>query len=550
IMVIMAYAISILGMVLAPGIDDQGNPWHMSFFHAFYFVSFMGSTIGFGEIPYPFSDPQRMWTTIAMYLTVISWLYAIGALFAVIQDPAFKRVLAFTTFTRAVRKMREPFYLVCGIGDAGSLVVRELTADGIRCVCLDRNDQTIQAMRLENFALAVPTLTADVTDSSMLLAAGLRHRHCAGVLALTDVDHVNLNIAISCKLLAPDLQVVCRSQLHDSAANMASFGTDYIINPFDTFAERLAMMFQSPSMFLVYEWMTSLQQAPLREFSSPPRGTWIVCGYGRFGKAVQWSLSFKGLRIVIVEADLAATGAPEGAIEGRGTEAFTLYEAGIEEAVGIIAGTDDDANNLSIIMTARNIKQDLFTVARQNLSSNDAIFAAADVDMVMQSGNLIGRRIIDLLTNPLIADFLRKATRQTEDWANVLVSRVVGILDEASPETWTITIDREQTPALYEAIMKGLDVRLGHLVTDPRCIADPLPCVALYLKRANHDERLTPENDTVLQHGDQLLFCGLPHAETHMRWTTHNYHALRHICTGEDRPVGTIWRLLSRQPSA
>ena len=92
IVVILAYAISILGMVLAPGIDDQGNPWRMSFFDAFYFVSFMGSTIGFGEIPYEFSNIQRMWTTLAMYLTVVSWLYAIGSLFAVIRDPAFKRV--------------------------------------------------------------------------------------------------------------------------------------------------------------------------------------------------------------------------------------------------------------------------------------------------------------------------------------------------------------------------------------------------------------------------------------------------------------------------
>ena len=76
IVVILAYAISILGLVLAPGIDDQGNPWNMSFFHAFYCVSYMGSTIGFGEIPYPFSDAQRMVVTIAMYVTVISWLYA------------------------------------------------------------------------------------------------------------------------------------------------------------------------------------------------------------------------------------------------------------------------------------------------------------------------------------------------------------------------------------------------------------------------------------------------------------------------------------------
>jgi Trk K+ transport system NAD-binding subunit len=550
IVVILAYAISILGLVLTPGVDDQGNPWHMNFFHAFYFVSFMGSTIGFGEIPYPFSDPQRMWTTLAMYLTVLSWLYAIGTLFAVIQDPAFKRVLAFTMFTRAVRKIREPFYIICGLGDAGNLIVRELTEDGIRCVCLDRNEQQIQALRLESYQVGIPALTANVADSSMLLAAGLAKPGCAGVLALTGDDHVNLTIAISCKLLATDLQVICRSETHDSEANMASFGTDYIINPFDTFAERIELMFRSPSMYLVYEWMTSLQEAPLSEFTSPPRGTWVLCGYGRFGKAVQKSLSFKGIQTAIVESDIVSTAAPEGAIEGRGTEAFTLYEAGIESAVGVIAGTDDDANNLSIIMTARDINEKLFTIARQNLRSNDAIFAAAGIDIVMQSGIIIGRRIIDLLTNPLLSDFLRKATTQNEDWANVLVSRVVGILSDTPPDSWTVTIDHEQTPALIEALDKDMGLTLEHLLTDPRNVSAKLPCVPLYLKRANHDELLVPEDDTPLLPGDQLLFFGNRHAQTHMCWTAHNYHALIYILTGQDRPIGTVWRLFSGNPTS
>ena len=68
-------AVFILGFVLIPGVDDQGDPWRMDFFHAFYFVSFMGTTIGFGEIPYAFTEAQRLWATISIYATVISWLY-------------------------------------------------------------------------------------------------------------------------------------------------------------------------------------------------------------------------------------------------------------------------------------------------------------------------------------------------------------------------------------------------------------------------------------------------------------------------------------------
>ena len=547
IVVILAYAISMIGLVLIPGVDDQGNIWHMSFFHAFYFVSFMGTTIGFGEIPYAFTDPQRIWTTVAIYLTVISWLYAIGSLFALLKDPAFQRIVAFTKFTRSVKAMREPFYLICGLGDAGHLVIRELAAHNIRSVIIDKDDSKIQLLALEDLPIVVPGICADVTNTSTLLAAGLQKAECQGVLALTGIDHINMTIAITSKLLTPELSVICRAESHDSQDNIASFGTDYIINPFDSFAKRFAMMFQSPSMYLVYEWMTSMHEAPLSEFAAPPRGIWVLCGFGRFGKAVQKSLSFKGIQTIIIESDATGTQAPESAIEGRGTEAITLHEAGIEQAVGLIAGTDDDANNLSIIITALTLNEDLFTVARQNLSSNDAIFAAADIDIIMQPGRLVGQQVADLLTTPLLSDFLRQAKGENEAWANVLVSRVAGILTDRPPESWTLTISREQSPAVLELLDTGSSVLLSGLLTDPRDASTRLPCVPLYIKHLNQQELLMPEDDTPLQVGDQLLFCGQQAAETHMRWIVHNSHALNYICSGYDRPSGSVWRWLSER---
>jgi voltage-gated potassium channel len=545
IVVILAYAISILGMILMPGMDDQGQPWKMSIFHAFYFVSFMGSTIGFGEIPYPFSDAQRIWTTVAMYMTVLSWLYAIGALFSIVQDKEFRRVVAYANFTREVRRIREPFYLICGFGDAGQLLIRELAEHSIRSVVVDKNETKIHSLQLEELRMRVPGLTADFTDSTALVAAGLRKPQCAGVIALTDNDDINLMVSITSKLLAPDVTVISRAESHDSQANIASFGTEHIINPYDRFAERFAMMFQSPSMYLVYEWMTSIHQAPLTKFTAPPKGTWIICGYGRFGKAMQKSLSFKGIQTIIIELDTEGTNAPEGTIKGRGTEAITLHEAGVKYADGLIAGTDDDGNNLSIIMTALHLNKNLFTVARQNISSNDAIFAAADIDVTMQPGRLIGKQIIDMLTTPLLTDFLRLATTQNEEWANLLVSRVAGVLTDRPPESWAITVSTKQSPAVTQSIKRGAPVTVKDLLTDPREISKPLPCVALYLLHQDQQERLLPTDDMPLQIGDQLLICGHESAERHMRWTARNPHALSYICSGYDRPSGSLWRWLS-----
>ena len=41
ITLIVIYSISVLGYVLIPGMDSAGNAYRMSFFEAFYFVSFI-----------------------------------------------------------------------------------------------------------------------------------------------------------------------------------------------------------------------------------------------------------------------------------------------------------------------------------------------------------------------------------------------------------------------------------------------------------------------------------------------------------------------------
>ena len=334
IVVIATYSVSVLGLVLIPGVDDQGNAWRMDFVHAIYFVSFLGSTIGFGEIPYPFTDAQRMWTLFIIYAAVVSWLYAIGSILTLIQDAGFRRVVAFSNFARKVRNRQEPFYLVCGYGDAGSWLVRELTERGFHCVVIEKDQQKILSLQVEDLHDDVPGLCADATDANSLIAAGLKHPKCRGVIGLTGDDHYNLTVAITSKLLAPEMPVICQSDSKDAADNMASFGTDQIVDPFEIFASRFAMMFHAPSMYLVYEWMTAVHNAPLTELKTPPHGTWILCGFGRFGKAVRDYLATEHVKTRLIEADIDLTQAPEGTIEGRGTEAHTLLEADVKEVAG------------------------------------------------------------------------------------------------------------------------------------------------------------------------------------------------------------------------
>jgi Trk K+ transport system NAD-binding subunit len=535
IVLICAYAVAVLGFVLIPGIDAKGDPHHMDFLHALYIVSYTSTTIGFGEVPYPFTPGQRLWTIASIYGTVITWVYALGSLLAVLQDPAFRALLAESRLRRSVRQVGEPFYLVCGYGDTGSTLVRALTDYGLKAVVVDIDPMRVSALELEDLRRHVPGLCADASEPEVLINAGLKHIKCAGVVAVTNADAVNLQIAITAKLLNPSVWVICRAESRDVGANMASFGTDHVINPFDIFAERLALALHAPGTFLVHEWVTAIPYEPLREPIFPPHGRWILCGYGRFGKALHERLKGEGVSVTIIEADPTLTQPPRGTIVGRGTEAQTLRDADIETAVGIVAGTDNDANNLSIVMTARELNPELFMVARQNRRPNEPIFAAAGLDLVMQRPSIIAHKIFALIRTPLLADFLQLTRGMSNDWANEVASRISAVTQDRGPHIWAVRLNAQDAPAVWQALMDGKTVTLGELFRDPRDPHERLGCFALLAKHADQ-EPLLPEDNFVLAAGDELLFCGRYRAAEWMDWTLKNDNVFAFVTRGERPP--------------
>ncbi len=544
---IASYSVAILGMVLIPGVDADGKPWQMDLFHAFYFVSFMSTTIGFGEIPYAFNDAQRLWVTFCIYATVIVWLYSIGSLIALLQDPALRRAMAERRFRRRVLRINEPFYLVCGYGQTGSGLVRAMTDRGQRAVVVDANTDRINLLRLDNLREFVPAICADARQPRNLLLGGLRARHCAGVLALTSSNEANLKIAISAKLMHARATVVCRADSHDIEKNMASFGTDYIYDPFDIFAAHLASALRSPGLTLLQDWLSGLHGEPVKDPVRPPsEGLWVVCGYGRFGKALSQHLSDQQVEVIVIEARPEHTGAPPGRwVQGRGTEAETLVQADIGRAVGLVAGTDDDANNLSIVMTARQLNRDLFCVVRENHLDNEELFKAVAADIVMHPSSIVANRIRVLISTPLLTEFTHLARYEDDGWACALLSRIIALEHERVPEVWEVCIDGEDAYALERLRHQGADATVGDLLADPRDRGRRLAAIALMRRREN-SRKLLPGDGEHLRSGDRLLFCGRPAARSSMRWTLQNSHALSYVLYGSSPPRGLVWRWLLR----
>ncbi|MGB0712958.1 MAG: potassium channel family protein [Gammaproteobacteria bacterium] len=506
---IISYTIAILGLVLIPGVDDQGQPWHMDFLHAFYVVSYTATTTGYGEIPYAFNGMQRLWVSFTIYLTAITWVYAIGSLIRLLQDPALQQAITETTFARAVRRIRHPFYLVCGYGETGAALVRSLVDEGKSVVVVDTKPERINALSLEDHPVDIPALCADASEPDVLRLAGLRNPHCQALIAISNRDDINLHIAITGKLLHKDIRIIARSGAQETAANMASFGTEYIIDPFETFADRLFVALHAPCLDAMRQWLFA--NGNLTSPSAPPHGRWLLCGFGRFGQSLLKRFQAEGIETVLLEATPEETGLPTDPdvriVRGWGTGAPELLEAGVKDAVGIVAGTNNDTNNLSILMTARDLNPDLYMVARQNRHANTPLFRAIRANLVAEGSQIISERIRTLLNQPMLVDFLREVRRQGDRAARRHLVTLAAHLGEQPPRLRQCRVHTDDARALeYMAergvlncqdVVNGMENREG------------LRPIALLLQRGS-ERVLLPAPETNLQVGDEILFATPP----------------------------------------
>ncbi len=546
ILLISIIAIAVLGLTLMPGPIENGEVQYMSFFHAVYFMSYTATTIGYGEAPYAFSDQQRMWVSMCIFMSVFGWTYTLGTVFAVLSDRSMRQAIATQRFVRAVRRLREPFYIVCGYGETGRLICHTLDRMGLRSVVLEVDETKVGEIELQSFAADVPALCADASNPELLLYAGLTHPSCAGVIALTNDDATNLAIAISARLLAPKLPALCRAENRETSANMASFGTRHIINPFERFGETLALALHAPIASQLLTWLTGIAGAAVNRDRSPPRGNWIVCGHGRFGRWMVDAMDAESLPVTIIDRGLQTDGTHRW-VHGDGTGAEALLEAGVLQATGIVAGTNSDVDNLSIAVTARELNPHLFVIVRQNQYANQALFNAYDSDITVLPSEIIAHECLAILGTPLLVPFLDEIRRRDETWCAQHLERLTARLGWSVPEIWSERVNLSRAPALYRRLMQGETITLDMILRSTARLDEHLECEVMVIERDDDDHLLMPPRDTVLRPGDELLLAGSRSARDAFRLGIANDHTLEYLVTGDDLPGGWIWRQFSRR---
>ncbi|MCF7970350.1 MAG: NAD-binding protein [Methylococcaceae bacterium] len=548
--ILIVYALAILGMVFIPGIEVDGKTQYLSIFHAFYVMSYTATTIGFGEIPFAFSDAQRLWMIVCIYSGVVTWFYALGSIVHLFQNRFFLRAVEEWRFSKNVHRIVGPFYIVCGFGDTGSVLVRGMNDAGLRAIVIDQSEERIQALKLRNYKTAVPGLCANASIPRYLLEARVQDEMCKAVVCITSDEEANLKISAMVRLLNPKTGIITMSKVDDFEETLATLGGEvHIVDPFKTFARVLNASINNPAFYALNNWLVGDKGATLESYVRPPVGGWIICGYGRMGLEANRVLTKNGIKTAVIDPHSRRKEEEIDTYVIGHVNAKTLSQAGIYEAVGLLAADADDGHNLGALLNARCLNKNLFTIVRQNSHENEVAFSVANADMIMQPTLVTARKILLLLIAPLLKPFFRYLLAK-EPGRKERLKQLLALLREKigdqKPSLVTIDFTLEKSSAVIQALDAGEEVLLGHIISDPRNRNVELDLVPFVIQSCGKEVVLPPKDYKILE-GDQLLFCGTATSKDLLKSSINSEYTLYYLRTGRYKPMGYFMQWYERR---
>lgn len=150
----------------------------------------------------------------------------------------------------------------------------------------------------------------------------------------------------------------------------------------------------------------------------------IICGFGRMGQVLAQQLQASDEPFVIIDprSDTNVSTHDYLICHGNPTDETLLQEVGIQRARALVTVLSDDAANVFITLTARELNPNLMILARGELPSTEKKLRLAGADHIVLPATISAMRMANLMTRPTALDFLSRPDERS--YLNELLSQI------------------------------------------------------------------------------------------------------------------------------
>ena len=212
-------------------------------------------------------------------------------------------------------------------------------------------------------------------------------------------------------------------------------------------------------------------------------GHFIVCGHGRIGSVVVSELRRRRIPMVVLENSPSVLEGLEKDelvffLQADARDENSLKKASIEKAQGLVTLLPTDADNLYIILAARDLNPNLTVFARACEPQAEKRLLKAGANHVISPHREGGKRIARMILNPSVTDFVEMATAREN-----------------------LQLQMEEFLVKSGSALDGKNLHESELLKKHRILV-------VAIKRADGTMTFNPEGNTRISAGDSLIVLG------------------------------------------
>jgi len=148
----------------------------------------------------------------------------------------------------------------------------------------------------------------------------------------------------------------------------------------------------------------------------------VICGFGRNGMQASQRLKAYHKPFVIIEKEKEVIERYDEDVlfvEGDANDDEMLLSAGIERAKFLITALPDDAANLFVVLSARQLNKNLFIISRASLVNSQKKLLLAGANKVIMPDKIGGDHMASLVVMPDLITFMDKLSTEGEHTTNL-----------------------------------------------------------------------------------------------------------------------------------
>ncbi len=226
---------------------------------AFYMAVITVSTVGYGEVVDTSAHPAlRLFNIFFILIGIGIMLYVFSAATAFIVEGELNHIFRRRKMLKQIQSMHDHL-IVCGAGETGSYLVRELLKTGNVFVVIDHDEERLA--RISQLG-EVPVLKGDGADEEILITA--RIQQARGLASVLPEDKDNLLATVTARQLNPSLRIVARCAEARMVNKLLRAGANAAVSPNMIGGLRLASELIRPSVVSFLDLMMRDQAATMR----------------------------------------------------------------------------------------------------------------------------------------------------------------------------------------------------------------------------------------------------------------------------------------------